>query len=88
MFRPQLSSEGVINTVKEQLYTRCLNINYYYRRGRVSKYVTNGSKTAVIDVIYFLCVSLGSVQIYDGQGSRRSCACSEAAFSRQNGDRA
>jgi hypothetical protein len=29
-------------------------------RGRVSKYVTNGSKTAVMDVISFLCVSLGS----------------------------
>jgi hypothetical protein len=45
----------------------------------VSKYVTNGSKTALIDVIRFPCVSLGS---------RRACACSEAGFSSQNGDSA
>jgi hypothetical protein len=39
-------------------------------------------------IIGFLCVSLGSsaVQVYDGLGSRRSCACSEASFSSQNGD--
>jgi hypothetical protein len=28
-------------------------------QGRVSKWVTNGSKTAVMDVTSFLCVSLG-----------------------------
>jgi hypothetical protein len=53
-------------------------------RGRVSKYVTNGSKTAVMDVIGFLCVSLGSstVQLHDSLGS--TCTCSEAGFSSQN----
>jgi hypothetical protein len=53
--------------------------------------VTNGSKTAVMEVIGFLCVSLGSstIQLHDGVGSRRACACtcSEAHFSSQNGDR-
>jgi hypothetical protein len=38
-----------------------------YIPGKVSKYVTNGSKAAVMDVIGFLCVSLGSstVQVAD-----------------------
>jgi hypothetical protein len=41
-------------------------------RGRVCKYVTNGSKAAVMDVICFLCVSLGSstVQLHDSLGSQ------------------
>jgi hypothetical protein len=48
-------------------------------RGRVNKQITNGSKTAVMDVISFLCVSLGSstVQLHDSLDSRRACACSE-----------
>jgi hypothetical protein len=56
--------------------------------GRVSKYVTNGSKTAVMDVIGLLCASLGSstVLLHDTLGSRRACACSEAGFSSHNGD--
>jgi uncharacterized membrane protein len=60
-----------------------------YARGRVNKQVTHGSKTAVLDVIGFLCVSLGSstVQLHDSLGSRRTCAYSEAGFSSQNGDR-
>jgi hypothetical protein len=43
-----------------------------------------------MDVIGFLYVSLGSstVQLHDSLGSRRSCACSEAGFSSQGGDRA
>jgi hypothetical protein len=59
-------------------------------RGIVSKQVTNGSKTAVMDVICFLCVSLGSstVHLHDIIGSRRACACSEAGFSSENGYRA
>jgi hypothetical protein len=62
-------------------------------RGRVSKEVTNGSKTAVMavmDVIRFLCVSLDSstVQRHDSLGSRGARECSEAGFSSQNGDRA
>jgi hypothetical protein len=42
-----------------------------------------------MDVIGFTCVSLGSstVQLHDILGSRRACACSEAGFSSQNGDR-
>jgi hypothetical protein len=43
-----------------------------------------------MDVIGFLCVSLGShtAQIHDNLGSRRACAPSEAGYSSQNGDRA
>jgi hypothetical protein len=57
-------------------------------RGRVSKYVTKGSKTTVMDVIGFLCVLLGSstVQLHDSLGSRHACAYSEAGFSSQNDD--
>jgi hypothetical protein len=59
-------------------------------RSKVCKYVTYGSKTAVMDVIGFLCVSLGSntVQLHDSLGSRRGCACSMGSFSSENGDRA
>jgi hypothetical protein len=59
-------------------------------RGRISKWVTNWSKTAVMDVVVYLYVSLGSstVQLHDNLGSRRVCICSEAGFSSQNGDRA
>jgi hypothetical protein len=57
---------------------------------RPSKLATNRSKTAVMDVIGSLCISLGTstVQLHDSLRSRRSCACSEAGFSSQNGDRA
>jgi hypothetical protein len=43
-----------------------------------------------MDVIGFLCVSLGSstFQLYDSVGSRRACPCLEAGFSSQIGDRA
>jgi hypothetical protein len=43
-----------------------------------------------MNVISFLRVSLGSskVQLHDSLGSRHTCACSEAGFSSQNGDRA
>jgi hypothetical protein len=43
----------------------------------------------LIDVIGFLCVSLGNstVQLHDSLGTRRACACSEAVFSSQNVDR-
>jgi hypothetical protein len=36
-----------------------------------------------MDVIVFLCVSLGSstVQLHDSLGNRRACTCSEAGFS-------
>jgi hypothetical protein len=59
-------------------------------RERVNKYIRDESKIAVMDVIGFLCVSLGSstVQLHDSLGSRRGCACSEAGFSSQYGDRA
>jgi hypothetical protein len=38
----------------------------------------------------FLCISLdgSTVQLHDSLRSRRACACSEAGFSSQNGDRA
>jgi hypothetical protein len=51
--------------------------------------VTNGSKTAVMDVTGFLCVSLGSstVQLHDRLGSRRAYPRSEADFCNHNGDR-
>jgi hypothetical protein len=41
-----------------------------------------------MDVIGFLCISLGSsrVQLRDSLGSSRTCSCSEAAFSSHNGD--
>jgi hypothetical protein len=47
-------------------------------------------KTALMDVIGFLCVSLGSstFQLHDSLGSRCACACADAGFSSQNGDRA
>jgi hypothetical protein len=61
-----------------------------FLRGGVGKYVTNISKTAVMDVIGFLCVSLGSstVQLHDSLGNRRACACSDAGLCSQNGERA
>jgi hypothetical protein len=42
-----------------------------------------------MDVIGFVCASLGSstVQLHDSVVSRRACACSEAGFRSQNGDR-
>jgi hypothetical protein len=59
-------------------------------QGGFSKWVTNGSKTTVMDIIGFLCVSLGSgtVQLHDSLCSRRACTCAETGFSSQNGDRA
>jgi hypothetical protein len=43
-----------------------------------------------MDVIGFLCVSLGSStgQLHESLGSRRVCARSEVGFSSQNADRA
>jgi hypothetical protein len=43
-----------------------------------------------MDVIGFLCVSLGSstIQLRDSLDSRRECTCLEAGFDSQNGDRA
>jgi hypothetical protein len=51
--------------------------------------VSNGSKTAVMDLIGFLCFSLGSstVQLHDSLGSRRACVYSKARFSSPNDDR-
>jgi hypothetical protein len=53
-------------------------------------YVTNGNKTAVVDVLGVTCVSLGSstVQLRDSLGSTRACACSGDGFISQNNDRA
>jgi hypothetical protein len=43
-----------------------------------------------MDVIDFICVSLGNntVQLHDSLGNRRACAFLKAGFSSQNGDRA
>jgi hypothetical protein len=43
-----------------------------------------------MDVIDFLCVSLGSstVQLHDSLGTRHACACSETGFCSQNVDSA
>jgi hypothetical protein len=43
-----------------------------------------------MDVICFLCVSLGSttVQLHDRLDTRRACECSKAGFSSQNGNHA
>jgi hypothetical protein len=43
-----------------------------------------------MDVIVFLCVSLGSttVQRHGNLGNRQACLCSENGFSSQNGARA
>jgi hypothetical protein len=53
----------------------------------VSKWDINGSKTVVMDVVGFACVSLGSstVQLHDSLGRRRAYACSDAGFSSRNG---
>jgi hypothetical protein len=50
---------------------------------------SNGSKTAVMDVIGFPCVSLGSstVQLHESPGSRRACMYSKFRFSSPNNDR-
>jgi hypothetical protein len=58
-------------------------------QGTVSKQVINGSKTAVMDIIGILFVLLGSsaVQLHDSLGRRCICACSQAGFSSQNGNR-
>jgi hypothetical protein len=69
----------------------CCLVNRYQRvektygldlRRRVSKYVTNGSKTAVMDVIGFLCVSLGSstVQFHGSLVSRRGMRMFSGGF--------
>jgi hypothetical protein len=49
--------------------------------------MSDGSKTVVMDVIGFPCLSLGSstAQLHDSLGSSRAGACSE---SNPNGDRA
>jgi hypothetical protein len=51
--------------------------------------LTLTKNTAVMDVIDFLCVTLGSstVQLHDSLSSRRAFACSEAGFNSQIGDR-
>jgi hypothetical protein len=62
-------------------------LNFSNLRRRIHMQGTNGSKTAVMHVIGFLGVSLGSsiIQLHDSLGCRG--ACSKAGFSSQNGDR-
>jgi hypothetical protein len=54
---PHICCKGVL-TSPFHPYTEIV----FYVRGRVSKYVTNWSKTAVMDVISFIYVSLGTAQ--------------------------
>jgi hypothetical protein len=69
-------------------YDFYLYFNFFVQE-KVTTYVKNGSRIAVMNVIGFLCISLGSsvIHLHDSLGSRRACACSEAGFSIQNGDR-
>jgi hypothetical protein len=46
-----------------------------------------GSKTVVLD-LKGASLDSSTVQLHDSLGSRSSCACSEAGFSSENGDRA
>jgi hypothetical protein len=77
-----------MKSVRPNEFKRSLIQTNIILRGRVSKQITNGSKTAVMDVIGFLCVSLGNstVQLHYSLDSRRACAYSEAGFSSQNSD--
>jgi hypothetical protein len=63
----------------------CILINV---RRKVSKQITNGSKTAVMDIKVLPFVSLGSSteKLHDSLGSRGACVYSEAGFSSQNSD--
>jgi hypothetical protein len=65
----------------------CVYVHIRVRR-RVSKLVTDESKTGVMNAIGFLYVSLSSstAQLHESLGRR--WACSEAGFCSQNGDRA
>jgi hypothetical protein len=62
------------NSWQTWIFTQSYKVMY---EGRVGKQVTNWSKTVVMDVIGFLCVSLGSstVQFYDRPCSRPACPC-------------
>jgi hypothetical protein len=88
MMRPQRCYRQFVEECRTSYHE--LNFVIYSRiRGRVSKYVTDGSKTAVIDKIISLYVSLGSstVQLHESLGSRCEFACSEAGFNSQTGGR-
>jgi hypothetical protein len=55
------ASASIIRNVGNQLHIdKAIAREDLIVRERVSKQVTNGSKTAVMDVVSFLCVSLGS----------------------------
>jgi Ni,Fe-hydrogenase maturation factor len=56
----------------------CVSCEQTKIRAGVSKEVTNESKTAVMDIIRFLCVSLGSrtSKIHDSLGSIGAFTCS------------
>jgi hypothetical protein len=53
-------------------------------------YAEESVNRSQMEVIGFLCVSLGSTtgELHDSLYIRRACASSEAGFSSQNGDRA
>jgi hypothetical protein len=64
-------------------------VSIQHLQGRISKYVTNGSKTAVMDVISFLWVSVSrsTIQLRGSLGSKGVCAYSKADFGSQIADR-
>jgi hypothetical protein len=64
-----------------------LQLDSVHIKGSISKLATNGSKTALMDAIGSMCITSSSiVHLHDSLGSRSICSCSEARFSRQNGD--
>jgi hypothetical protein len=67
------SANGIRRWYQQFQTTGCLCKRKRQLRGRVGKYslIANGSKAAIMDVIGFLCVSLGSstVQLHDSLGS-------------------
>jgi hypothetical protein len=77
---PDLSPSvyDVRSHIKNMVYGNKLYTKEMKLQGRVSKKVTNGSKTAVMDILGFLRVSIGSstVQLHDSLGCRHVCACS------------
>jgi hypothetical protein len=87
-FKPRISRVWVQSV--NSLPTRSSSKLLFQLQGGVSNYATNGSKTDVLDVKRFPCVSLGSstVQLHDSLGNRCACACSDAGSTSQNSDRA
>jgi hypothetical protein len=91
---PSVASLKVISVgvIRRAAVPSFMSHAFHQIQGRVSTKVANGSKTNSCNGCnkFFICVSLGSstVQLDDRLGGRHACACSEAGFSTQNGNRA